>query len=642
MQRIQVIWVICLSLAVAVTPASAQPADSLLTALLSSTVSVAESEVALARTRASHVTILTAEDLEAFGFTTLADAVQQLAGIYVAYDHAYAYLGVRGLGLTSDYNSRLIVAIDGVSTKEYVFGSSLTERGLGIPMSAIERIEVVRGPGTLDYGSGSMVMVINIVTRSAARMPRLGAHVRLDAFQSLDGNLTFTRSTDRDDFVVVGQGYRAPGRTYRFTHRLEGPYRSSFDAEEAQGFFARYQRDRTLVSILHSQRDKDVPTAPFETRTDLPTVQRDQTTQVRVWHSKPVGESLDVTAEASAHWYAFSGDYPYSTDAGLPYWSKDFGHASRYSVSAEALYASPEGNTWTLKSSFVRHPELHYRSEDMDGGDVHNHGSMSVASAAALGEWRLWPRLMARAGGQVEWNSFASTTRFAPEAGIIYALADEATFRLLYAHTYRLPSFYETLQADPATGLVAESGNALEFTLSAALTPTLRLDAGAYVSRFRNLIRARLDDASMDAYDNSTDVELRGIEVSLHRRLGSTSYWYANYALNAPRLMRGAPLPNSPRHLVRTGGWARWAPWLISSQWRLEGPRTTLEGPKTSTYLLGDLKASLNLKSYLTLNFTLTNLFDTPYTHPGGHDHLMNTIPQPGRSAGVGLTLQVR
>lgn len=620
----------------------AQPSDSLLTALLSNPVSVAESEVALARTRTSHVTVLTAEDLEAFGFTTLAEAVQQLAGIYVAYDHAYAYLGVRGLGLTSDYNSRLTVAIDGVSTREFVFGSSLTERGLGIPLSAIERIEVLRGPGTLEYGSGAMVMVIHIVTRTSARLPRLGAQVLADAYRAFDGNVSYTRKTERDDLVLMGQGFRAPGRTYRFNHDEVGPYTSNFDLEEAYGFFARYQREGTVLSMMHSRRHKDVPTAPFETRTDAPTIQRDQTTQVRLRHTRPLRESLHLTADASAHWYGFSGDYPYATDEGLHYQTKDFGEAARYTLSAETRYATAEGNTWTLSSSFVHHPALRYRIEDRVNGNENGRSSMSVASTALSGEWQLAPRVMARAGGQIEWNSFASNTRFAPEAGLVYSAADQATFRVFYAHTYRLPSFYETLQADAATRLVAESGNALELTASIALSPTLHLDVGAYVSRFNNLIRARLDDSGMDAYENNTDVELRGVEVSLHRRVSHRSYVYANYAFNAPRVSRGLALPNSPRHLARAGGWSRWGPWLASTHWRLEGPRSTLRNLETQAYLVGDFKASLTLSTQLTLNATLFNVLNATYDHPGGHDHLMNSIPQAGRSAGLGLTLQVR
>lgn len=642
MQRIQIIWMICMCLAVSIPMASAQPADSLLTALLNSPVSVAESEAALARTRSAHLTVLTSEDLVAFGITTLAEAVQQLAGIYVAYDHAYAYLGVRGLGLTSDYNSRLIVAIDGVSTKEFVFGSSLTERGLGIPLSAIERIEVVRGPGTLDYGSGSMVMVINIVTRSSARMPGLGAQLRADQFRALDGHLTLTHKTDRSDLVVIGQGFHAPGRTYTFNHDIAGPYSSSFDLEEALGFFARYQRDRTLVSVLHSRRSKDVPTAPFETNIDSPTVQRDQTTQVRVRHSIPVRDRLGLNTEASAHWYDFSGLYPYTDEDGLPYVSEDFGHAARYTASAEALYATPLGNTWTVKTSFVHHPSISYRTENMGEDDQRDRTSMSVVSATLLGERQLWPRLMARAGAQLEWNSLAKDTRLAPELGLVYALSDRAMFRLLYAHTYRLPSFYESLQANSAAHLVAETGHAFEATASAALSEHVRLEAGAYVSRFYNLIRARLDEASMDVYDNTTDVTLRGIEVSLNRRQGHTSYIYANYAWSAPAVTRGAPLPNSPRHLARAGGWMRWNPIRLGSHWRLEGPRTTRMGSDTPTYLLGDVKASVELNRFATLHLTLSNVLNTPYVHPGGHDHLLNTIPQPGRTAGAGLTLQVQ
>jgi iron complex outermembrane receptor protein len=60
----------------------------------------------------SAVSILSAEDIRAFGWRTLADALRSLQGFTVTDDHTYAYAGVRGVSVPGDYRSRFQVLID--------------------------------------------------------------------------------------------------------------------------------------------------------------------------------------------------------------------------------------------------------------------------------------------------------------------------------------------------------------------------------------------------------------------------------------------------------------------------------------------------------------------------------------------------
>src|ERR1700736_6049040 len=55
------------------------------------------------------VTIITSEEIQKFGYRTLADILRNVRGFYVTYDRNYSYLGVRGYGPSGDYNSRIAV-----------------------------------------------------------------------------------------------------------------------------------------------------------------------------------------------------------------------------------------------------------------------------------------------------------------------------------------------------------------------------------------------------------------------------------------------------------------------------------------------------------------------------------------------------
>lgn len=61
----------------------------------------------------SEVTVITASEIHAMGYHTLADALRWVRGLYVSDDRNYSYLGVRGLQRPGDYNNKVLLAIDG-------------------------------------------------------------------------------------------------------------------------------------------------------------------------------------------------------------------------------------------------------------------------------------------------------------------------------------------------------------------------------------------------------------------------------------------------------------------------------------------------------------------------------------------------
>jgi vitamin B12 transporter len=154
---------------------------------------------------AQHVTVLDGRELEARGIVFAVDALREVSGIDVVRNGSVgAVTSVFMRGGESDYT---LVLIDGVQVNQAGGGfdfSSLTTQN-------IERIEIVRGPGSALYGSDAVAGVIHVITRMGSGDGLRGA-VRLEStsFGERDGWVDGTElsanlagGTDRARYTVA-------------------------------------------------------------------------------------------------------------------------------------------------------------------------------------------------------------------------------------------------------------------------------------------------------------------------------------------------------------------------------------------------------------------------------------------------------
>src|SRR6185295_4844201 len=114
--------------------------------------------------------IVTADEIKKFGHRTLAEVLRSVRGIYVTYDRNYANFGIRGFDRPGDFNTRVLLLVDGHRMNDNLYDSALLGSEATLDLDLIDRVEVIRGPSSSIYGNSAFFGVINIITRRGGQI----------------------------------------------------------------------------------------------------------------------------------------------------------------------------------------------------------------------------------------------------------------------------------------------------------------------------------------------------------------------------------------------------------------------------------------------------------------------------------------
>ncbi|HLY11933.1 MAG TPA: TonB-dependent receptor, partial [Planctomycetota bacterium] len=126
--------------------------------------SVSKSEHSLMDTPAA-VTVIRGEDLRRTGVTSIPEALRLVPGLSVARLSSSKWL-VASRGFSDLFSDKLLVLIDGRSVYTPLF-SGVFWPAQDVDLEDVDRIEVIRGPGSSVWGANAVNGVINIITKKA-------------------------------------------------------------------------------------------------------------------------------------------------------------------------------------------------------------------------------------------------------------------------------------------------------------------------------------------------------------------------------------------------------------------------------------------------------------------------------------------
>jgi outer membrane receptor for ferrienterochelin and colicins len=611
------------------------------------------------------VSIVTADEIRKFGYRTLADALRSVRGIYLTYDRNYNFIGVRGFNRPGDYNSRVLLLVDGHRINDNIFDTAPVGTEFPVDVDLIDRIEVIRGASSSLYGTNAFFGVINVVTRQGGDLQGSEIAAAAGSFGSYESRVSYGKEYANGLGVLLSGSFLhsdGPDRLlYREFQSLNGGVARHADADQNYRLYGKFSLlDFTLVGAFGS-RTKNVPTASFDT---VFNDRRLQTTDSHGFLDLKYTHDFDqaqVSARAFYDRYYYHGDYPVdgaNSDTTLPPvnppqvgLNKDLAWGTWWGGELQVTKMLPWRNKVTLGAEFRDNARQHQQNYDADPYLVHldDRRSSFLWALFLQDEFRILDNLILSAGvRQDQYGSFGGSTN--PRLALIYQPVPGSALKLLYGSAFRAPNAYELYYDDRVNNLAnpalkPEKIQTFELVYEQYFREHYRSSLSGFYFRVQDLITAQpvdpSDVQSATRYVNVDSIDARGVEMELEGKWQSGVEARLNYTFQrAEDAGTGAALTNSPDHLAKLN---LIVPLYHSALFagfeeQFQSSRLTLGGGRTGAAYLSNLTLfSRGMLSGLRLSATIYNLFDAHYADPGSPNQVQDSIAQDGRSFRVKL-----
>jgi iron complex outermembrane receptor protein len=613
-------------------------------------VSAASRYIQDLRRAPASVTVVTRDDIEPAGYLTLADLLRGVPGVHVSDDRNYQYIGVRGFGRSGDYNSRVLILLDGHRLNEDVYDSAFVGSASPVDLSVVERVEVVKGPSSSLYGTSAFSAVVNVVTRRGGDINGTELRAEGGSFGLRSGGATFGRTfADGTELVLSGRGLGANGQSRIFFPEFASGPATGFavdaDGEAAGTVFGRVTRGRLSIAGVYGDRRKHVPTAPFgAVFNDNRLTTRDSRGFVNVRYRSALDARTDLDVSGSVDSMRYQGEYPMPVgDRALIQLDTSAGD----SAGVELLLTQRRARHTLVTGGEYRYQfTIDQKLESWDGTvlELDDHRSGRRAALFVQDELSVARDVLVNLGARLDhYSSFGSTLN--PRIGVIFGATRVYTAKLLYGSAFRAPNAYELYYY--AEGgrfdLKPERIRTTELELSRRFGPALHATVNLFRYGIRDLITP--DDTRGDeriVFTNAERADGQGVELGLAGRWANGVHASGSYSVQSVRDARtDDPLSNAPRHLAKLVLSAPLFPRRLfaTTQTIYTAERRAVDGAIVPAFVRVDVNLwAPRLHRHLDLSAGVTNLFDRDYSDPGAAEHLQGAIPQKGRGAVVRAT----
>ncbi|RPJ49244.1 MAG: TonB-dependent receptor, partial [Candidatus Latescibacterota bacterium] len=258
----------------------------------------------------SSVTLITSQDIRTYGWRTLGDLLRSTPGFYVSNPRTYGFLGVRGFGRPGDFGGRILVLVNGHRLNDPLYDTAAIVDDFILDMDLIDRVEVVRGPGSALYGNNAFFAIVNIIMKRGDQIQGIEASGESATYDSYRGRLTLgVNAEGGTEALLSASGYTSQGNPEVYYPEFGTSLRDG-DGESAHRFGVSLGRGGFTLEAFYVGRDKDAPPG-YGTTPALPRHTFDGRAYAEGRYERRLTETETLMARAYYDWYEYLGKYTY-------------------------------------------------------------------------------------------------------------------------------------------------------------------------------------------------------------------------------------------------------------------------------------------------------------------------------------------
>jgi outer membrane receptor for ferrienterochelin and colicins len=603
----------------------------------------------------SSVTVITADQIRDQGYRTLADVLRTVRSFYVTYDRNYSSLGVRGFARPGDFNTRILLLVDGHRLNDNIYDEAMIGTEFPIDIDLIQRIEIVRGPVSSLYGSNALFAVINIITTRAEDMNGIELSAEAASFNSYKGRITYGRKFSRLAFFVSGSFYGSRGQNQLFY--------PEFNAIDTNNGIASHADDDQLGTALatvsfrdfifqgvYGTREKGIPTGSYGTIFNNPanrTTDSHGYFDLRYEHT--FAGSWDVVARAFYDRNTYQGTYAYpsSLDPAQISPNLDFADGKWWGTELQVTKNVLRRNRITAGGEYrdnIRQNQSNYNLNPYSSPFSDLRKSF-VGAAYLQDEITITNSLALNAGFRYDYYGSVNASAD-PRVALIYRPWSITALKLVYGEAFRVPNVYEKYYSVspnlPNPALKPEKIRSTELVWEQGISDHLWLSTSAFHTTMDDLITQEPEANDMFMFRNVQMVESNGIELEVKGHLQNGFEGIASYSFQQTK-DRGTNqfLDNSPRNLAKLNliqPLFRRAIFVsLDSQYR-SGMETFTEHHIPPFSIFNFNLMGPRIGKHVDLSAGLYNLLNKKYFDPPSTAETQGAIPQDGRTFRIKMT----
>ncbi len=622
------------------------------------------------------LTVISREQIRESGARNLYELLRLVPGVRIDLgNRGRPVISVRGV--RTDSSNHLLFLLDGHVLNEPGNGSAAFLYELTrMPLHNIQRIEVLRGPGSPVFGANAFLGAVNVITRSPRQISgkelslrsefddqgRVGQEVNVLAGGALGEdmaaslNLSMTRRPGETIPVVADAAGRSgevdnafrqfdlQARVESRSIRVSGRFSRQTAGEHYGVFYQLAPDDESnfeggFLELLHSRALGD--TAHLKTRV-----------YADIYHGEARISRIPRGSQSpDSPWFGLNASGAYAVlfqdlaKYGLEARFTHLGLAGHRITYGAMLEYQSQFNIRTLRNFVGTSGPFDPLVDISDGENFSRDAHRTVFAPYIEDLWRLSPELNLNLGLRFDHYSDAGAS-LNPRVGVNWQFHPRYRLHVLWGTAFRAPGFRSMyLDAGSFFGnpeLEEERIGSFELGLHAQLGPRLVVDLTLYNNRLDDLIAL---PANGDRFENISRLSTRGLEMEARYDFLSGASLKASYSYADPYDGDQAAMSVAPRHSATLLAAAPFNGRLDGSVQLYWQSRTSSSGgwaaEPLDAYALLNARLGYRWTPELSVEAAVFNLLDQNYAYPARPGTYSQGLPAPGRGAMLGLKLEL-